>query len=315
MLLLVVAVLGLLGIGGAAGWWAATQFAPRYAPDVNITVDSGPGARSDSPAMPDVRGLTEAEARQVIADAGFGKATVKSRQQASVAPVGTVVSQEPVAGAPVTGQVTLVLASAATVPSVVGRDVRVAVRDIQAMGASVEVRRAYQAGSTVDTVLAVEPATGQAVPDHVVLTAASPPATAYLVELAAMQNTCAPDAVTVSGVRYEHAVHCVAVVGTFTEASYQLNRRALRLDAVLGQPDNDIPGRAVQYAVLADGRVVVSGVLRYGETRTLSLNTAGVVRLVLRVTADSASTGVTLAFGDARVTAGPAEIAAIRAGG
>jgi hypothetical protein len=174
------------------------------------------------------------------------------------------------------------------------------------------VRRTYQAGAAVDTVLAVDPGVGKPVPAHVILTVAAPPAIAYLGDLPRVQTACTAAALSVSGLRYEHALRCPADVGRFTEAAFLLDRKTLRFDAVIGQPDTDVSGRTVQYAVVGDGRTLVSGVLRYGETRTLSLDTSGVLKLVLRVTADSGGSGASIAFGDARVTAGPADIAAVR---
>jgi hypothetical protein len=156
---------------------------------------------------------------------------------------------------------------------------------------------------------------GKPVPPHVILTVAAPPAIAYLGDLPGTQGGCTAAALSVNGARYEHALRCAADVGRFTEAAYLLDRKTLRFDAVIGQPDTDATGRTVQYAVVGDGKVLVSGVLRYGETRTLSLDTSGVLRLVLRVTAGSNTAGpavASLAFGDARVTAGPADIAAVR---
>jgi hypothetical protein len=265
--------------------------------------------------MPDVRGLSESEAREVIADSGLSDAKIKTKDQPSIAAKGTVIAQEPAAGADRAGTVTLTLAAPAEIPPVVGADVRAGVRDLQELGATVEVRRTYQAGAAVDTVLAVDPAVGKPVPPHVILTVAAPPAIAYLGDLSGTQGGCAAEAVSVNGVRYEHALRCAADVGRFTEAAYLLDRKTLRFDAVIGQPDTDAPGRTVQYAVVGDGKVMVSGVLRYGETRTLSLDTSGVLRLVLRVTAGSNTVGAavaSVAFGDARVTAGPADIAAVR---
>jgi hypothetical protein len=308
-------LVGVFAAGAAAGWWASGHYAPRYAPDIVVAVagDAG-GAGATDLLTPDVRGLTEADARQVFADAGLAGIPLRTREQPSVAPAGTVVAQEPAAGAPVGAEVVLAVATPAVVPDVVGADVRAAVRDVQAMGATVEVRRVYRPGEPIDSVLAVDPAAGAPAPSHVVLTVAAPAATAYLADLPALTTVCDGAAVTLAAVRYDHALRCPAGDRS-VEVTYLLNRRAQRLDAVVGQPDADGGGRVVQFAVIADGTVVASGRLGAGEVRTVGLDTSRVLRLTIRVKAESGAAGGSFAFGDGRVTAGPDDIAALQAVG
>ncbi|WP_344084554.1 PASTA domain-containing protein [Luedemannella helvata] len=305
-------LVGVFAAGSAAGWWAAGRYHPRYAPDIVVTGSDAPAAGDTTELLtPDVRGLTEAAARQVLADAGLAAVKVRTRSEPAVAPQGTVVTQEPAAGAPIGGEVTLALAAPAVVPRVVGADVRAAVRDLRELGATVEVRRVYRAGAPIDSVLASDPAEGALAAPHVVLTVAAPPATAYLADLPAANSGCGGAAVTVDGVRYERALRCPSDV----DILYLLDRRALRLDAVVGQPDTDGAGRAIRFRVIADGREIADGTLRAGQTRALSLDTSGVVRLAIVVDAESGPPGGSLVFGDGRLTAGPEAIAALRAVG
>lgn len=305
-------VLGLFGGGVATGWWAADRWSPVVAPDLQVTVgEEAAGAATGT--MPDLRGLAAAEARQVLVDLRLGAAQVVVREQPSVGVAGSVVAQDPPAGEPVVGTVTLVLAAPAVVPVVDGLDVSAAVRALEGLGAAVEVRRIYQPGVAADRVLAVEPVAGAAVPARVVLTVAAPPATVDLAELTAVSSDCSVDVVQLNGVRQENSLTCRAGGTDVAEAVYLLNRRTARLEAVLGQPDTGEPGQRVRMEIVGDGRVLAAEVLGYGESKQVGVDTVGVLRLELRVrlegTGDTAAYG---AFGTARVIGGPTDVAALK---
>jgi hypothetical protein len=310
--------LGLFAGGLATGWYAAREWAAPYAPEVVITVapagSAGP-AGADVAAMPDLRGLSEAEARQAIADLGLGGITVETRQRPSIGAPGTVVAQDPPGGSPVGRSAVLTLAAPAVVPKVVGGDVTSATRDLQALGATVDVKRVYQAGASVDTVLAVEPAAGRPVPERVLLTVAAPPATLFLSELPSPGSDCSTDALPINGVRYERAIRCGAPTGTASQAVYLLNRQAAGVQAVVGQPDTDQPGRTVHFELLGDGKVLVAGDVAYGQSRTIEVPTVNVLRLELRAQTkggSDTSVGGSVAFGDIRVIGGADAIAALK---
>jgi hypothetical protein len=304
-------LIGVFAAGAAAGWWASTRYAPRYAPDIVIAGADAPGGAGASELLaPDVRGLTADAARQVLVDAGLASVTVRTLDRPSVAPEGSVVTQDPAPGAPIAEELTLAVATPAVVPAIVGADVRAAVREVQAIGATVEVRRVYQPDAPIDTVLTVAPAAGAAAPPHVVLTVAGPATTAYLANLPAVSTGCGGEAVAVDGVHYEHALVCPAG-DRFVEATYLLNRQAMHLSAVVGQPDVDGDGRSVRFEVIADGKVVASGTLKAGQVRAVDLDTAKVLRLTVRVKAESGPPGGSLALGDARVIAGPDAVASL----
>src|SRR2546423_11691219 len=112
---------GNVDAGVGAGWslpssrcwcWASSRVGPRPAggprtgsardPAPPVTVQAGPastGAGSGA-RMADVRGLTAADARQVLVDLGFGDAMVTKKQEPSVGTPSTVVAQDPSAGSP-----------------------------------------------------------------------------------------------------------------------------------------------------------------------------------------------------------------------
>jgi PASTA domain/NPCBM/NEW2 domain len=310
------AAVGLFAGGAATGWWAADRYSPRSAPDITVVV-AGPGSNAvEGVTMPDVRGLTAVEARQVLADVGLDAVTVTERQQPWVGAVGRVVGQEPVAGQPAPSTVTLVISAPAVIPAVVGTDVTEAVRALQVLGAEVVVRRVYRDGVPADQVLEVAPAAGQPVPARVTVTASATAATIDLTELRPMETDCSRDTdLTVNGVARATGLICRGGA-EFATAVYLLGRKTARLTATLGQPDTVAPGQRVLLQIVADGKVVASATLGYGESKDVSISTAGVLRLELRARLDPAPAGCctrgTAVFAEVKLVGGGAELLALR---
>jgi PASTA domain/NPCBM/NEW2 domain len=313
--LVAVVLAGIFAGGTAFGWWAADRYGDRSAPAVGINPGGSVVAAGNGAVVPDVRGLTASEAKQVLTDLGLGVAEVNVRQAPSVGVPGRVVAQEPPAGQPVTATVTLVVAAPAVIPAVVGQPVAQVSRDLEQLGAQVVVQRVYRPQATVDTVLSVSPDVGQPATGNVVLTVASPPAAINLSDLRPVKGGCSnDDSVNINGTEYRHSLRCAAY-RTANEVEYLLNRRTARLEAVLGQGDSTTPGRVVRFEILGDGRPLASGDLGYGQSQSVGVSTDGVLRLTLRVTvlnlAPTDSASVPAVFGAIRVIGGPSDVVSL----
>lgn len=310
-----VIALGIFLAGYAAGW-ATTSATPRYAPEVQIVITEPDESDEDVLVMPDVRGLTEPEARQVFVDANLTGLEIAVEERPSIGVPGTVVAQDPPAGSPPGRTITLTLAAPAVIPEIIGAPVTQATSELQSLGATVEVRRVYQPGATVDTVLGVSPAVGEPVTDRVVLEAAGPPASLYLAELRPTGSACSTGEYRVNGTAYPNSIRCRASTSV-SEAVYLLDRRTVSLEVVLGQDDTGQPGQRVRFEILADGRSVATHVLDYGQSLPVSVATANVLRLELRVSREGTSGSGTAygVFAGARVLGGADDIAALRGGG
>jgi serine/threonine protein kinase/beta-lactam-binding protein with PASTA domain len=116
--------------------------------DVGSTVTIIP-SRGEPAIVPDVRDMTEAEARAAIADAGLTVSGTEQRFDQSVAD-GRVADATPGIGAEVGpgSGVTLVISTAVEVPSVVGRTVDDARRTLTNLGFNVEVRQFLNRGDS-----------------------------------------------------------------------------------------------------------------------------------------------------------------------
>lgn len=235
--------------------------------------------------MPDLRGLTEGDARQVLHDLGLASATVIVDSRPSVATTGTVVAQDPVGSAPVAATVVLTLAAPAVVPDLVGASVVDAIREVEALGARVRVVRTFAPEAGVDQVIAVEPSPGEMVTGgEVVLTVSTPASEVMLNQLRPIEGSCRTVAdVQLDGALYHDALRCERLGASGHSVVYLLNRGVTEFTVTVGQDDASEPGEQVRVEVLVDEAVVSSNVLAWGESERVSIDTGGGLRLTLRI--------------------------------
>jgi hypothetical protein len=210
--------------------------------------------------------------------------------------------------------VKLVVAAAAVIPKVVGAPVATATRDLEQLGAHVVVQRVYRPSAAVDTVLDVSPAAGQPAAANVVLTVAAPPAAVNLADLRPVRGNCSEADTNVNGLAYHHSLRCSATA-TARDVEFMLNRRTVRLTAVIGQDDRATPGQTVHFVISGDGKVLAAADLKYGESKAVDLDTSSVLRLTLSVQLVAPAPGtypdVAAIFGDVKVIGGPADVVAL----
>lgn len=117
--------------------------------------------------VPDVTGLWEPEAQDVLQQAGLTLQAGGTRYSTDVVR-GRVIGQDPPAGAvlPPGGAVTVIVSAGAetvAVPSLVGVDIESARRDLTGLGLAISVRT-VEATAPVDTVIALAPEAGTTLP-------------------------------------------------------------------------------------------------------------------------------------------------------
>ncbi|WP_064439202.1 Stk1 family PASTA domain-containing Ser/Thr kinase [Hoyosella altamirensis] len=100
--------------------------------------------------VPDVRGLSASEARDILTDAGLTISDVREEFDGGI-DAGRVADTEPAIGSEVAsnGSVTLVVSNAVRVPSVLGRSVNAARDELSQLGFAVEVRQLVNSGSSI----------------------------------------------------------------------------------------------------------------------------------------------------------------------
>lgn len=316
VLAVILLAVGTLGGGFLLGWTAQGRYlagTPSVEPTV-IEVAMPRYAGSADVLMPDLRGLDEQAAREVLGDVGIDPALVETSERPAAGTPGVVVEQTPAFGTQDPETVRLVLSAPAAVPEVVGRPLSQVQDELSLLGAQVEVVARYVAGTAAGTVVASVPASGQALSDFVTVEVAEAPSSVYLATLDSVEGGCSRGAAQVNGVAYASSVTCSGD-SEGRSSSWLIDRVADRLQATVGVPDEDDPSTTLRVDVFADG-VPVGGVdAGYGAPSTLDVPVTGALRLTITVRLTSGDDGSwtrgDVALGDARLVGGAETMAAL----
>ncbi|MBO9532495.1 MAG: PASTA domain-containing protein [Solirubrobacteraceae bacterium] len=170
-----------VAFAGVGGWyargWATDAGYGKITRDFRVVYLDRPEAGR----MPSVSGLTEADARQAVLDAGGDPAKITSASKPRAGTTGLVVTQDPAPGAVLKGHaVRLELSTTAQMPALKGDGLDDARKALAALGADVTTEYVYDAAATERTVTASEPPAGATMSGAVKLTVAEPPASIYL---------------------------------------------------------------------------------------------------------------------------------------
>ncbi|WP_458115964.1 PASTA domain-containing protein [Arthrobacter sp. D2-10] len=259
--------------------------------------------------MPDVRGLNEADARQVLADAGYSPTVVEIDEIPSVLAAGTVAAQSPVAGTTKPESIILSLPSPAKMPDLTGETLEEATRILAAMGAQPVVERTYDGSADAGTILKTDPATGAVLIPTPMLIVASAPASESLSSLEGDGDCNAVASASVNGTTITDGVSC-RVGEEMSKTFWLLGRDLAGLKAIVGIEDGADPGSRAKVKISADEAVLLDQELAYGQSVELDADITGALRLEVEVsrTADTAGnlSRYSVLLGDA-VVVGSAE--------
>lgn len=314
--LLAALVLGAAGGGFVAGWTLSGEIEARK-PAVESTVvevEVPSYAGTTSVPMPDVRGLDETAAREVLADAGISLDIVEMSSREAAGPEGVVVEQSPAFGTTDPEDVALVVSTQALVPEVDGLDSARLIASLGVLGADVEIVTAYVPGAASGTALSITPTTGEPLPSHVTLTVAEASSSIFLTALDRVDGQCSSTSGQINGVTYPDTVSCAADAEG-KETSWVLSRVVDSLEATVGVPDAGDPATRVRVEVFADGVLVGSAEAGYGAPAPLVAPVTGALRVTVRTTLlsgdpDGWASEVVL-LGDARAVGGAQAITAL----
>lgn len=272
-----------LCLGLVGGWMARGTLVPDGS-SASPGSSQGPSAAAAANRlpMPDVRGLSEADARQVIADAGYEASIVKTSQAPSVLAKGTVASQDPVAGTKDPTSITLALSVPATTPDLVGKSLEDATTALADMGAQPAVKRVYEANAQPGNVLRSDPQPGQPLTAAPTLTVAAAGSTARLTDLKSTGDCGSTSSGTVNGTQITDGVSCTA--RDEPRPTYWILGRSLnRLKATVGLTDSSDQSARAHVQITADGRPLLDRDFGYGESAPLDADISGVLRLDVSV--------------------------------
>lgn len=277
-------VLALILGGIALGWWAANQTLIASQQNSTEAPDAAPVIALES-SMPDVRGLTQDEAAQVLADSGFAATIITFEDAPSGLPEGTVVMQSPVFGTAAPDAIVIGIATSTTMPPLTGADRQEAVATLSDLGVAVTVVFQYDAKATIGTVLSTSPAAGQPLGDTATVTLTTPGSSIALGELRRLDGDCRPTRqVVLRGTEYPSAVQCHAD-SEMSTTTWALGAKGDLFTATAGIDDDETPGTSATIELLADGAVIKTEKVAFGEPVKISSPMTGVIQLSVRVSA------------------------------
>lgn len=269
--------------------------------------------------VPDVRGLSVADAKQALADLELDASTVHTTEVEWAGAPGLVIAQDPVVGETFAGKLSLTVSTQARVPDIAGKKRGEAVDALRALGTEPTVVEKFDAAAAAGSVLAVEPAVGSPLPGEVTLTVAQAGSSLYLSEVAeasssdSNRTSCSTDDVSLDGTSHANALRCgTERNGEESTASWVLGRHADLFTATVGVSDSEDPGTTGMVRVLADGKEVARVAVSYGRTAPISAKVSGALRLDLVV---SSPQGSDVHLAEALVRGTDAQIDALEAAG
>ncbi|WP_191089737.1 PASTA domain-containing protein [Nesterenkonia ebinurensis] len=300
------AAVSLLLVAFASGWFLAAHSgvgaSERPAPEVVEVPVLNPVEGTHTATMPDLRGLDEESALQVISDSGLDVNAVTTEQRPSAGAVGVVLEQTPVFGMESPGGIHLTVSDEAAVPDLVGIDASEARNELDLLGAAAEITERYEPDAAEGIVLETDPEPGSELPETVTMVVSAAPATHPLAEVDQEEHGCTVRGSHVlSGVEHEHTVACSVRHHSPTEASWLLRGAADTLTATLGIPDSESMDAEATVTVLADGSEIYSENITWGQPVDLELDTAGALRLDLILEVPEEADSTVVAFGDAQL--------------
>lgn len=270
---------------------------PRYAADQQVP-------------MPDVRGLDEDAAREVLSDQGIPADTVEVSTREAAGNPGVVIEQTPSFGTINPVSVALVVSVEAKVPDVKGKTGTEITEQLSQLGAQVAVQLRYVAGATPGAVLEISPVVGSPLPDAVALVVAEPSSSVYLADLSAVNGGCSTGEYSVNGASYANSLSCTGSPPTATsktEFAWVTSRAVDSVTGTVGISDSADPASRIQLEMFADGVAVASVTAGYGSPAPLTATTTGALRISITVTDLTAGTGYSSAaaiLGDVRLVGG-----------
>ncbi|WP_241549091.1 PASTA domain-containing protein [Gordonia alkanivorans] len=290
--------------GMAGGYFLQNEWSSRRAlptPEV-VTLEVPSYQDGVTSRMPDVRGIDEQAARQILIDSGIDARSITVSTEPAAGPAGSVIDQTPASGTDRPASAKLVVSTEARMPAYDGQTGQQMSVTLQKMGAQVDLVNRYQPGAKPGSVVASTPRVGAPLTRDVQLVVAETGSSAYLSSLSSVGGGCSSRSASLNGKDFEKSVRCEA--GSRGPDTYEwVTKRAVdQLTATVGIADDATPGTSARVEVFADGRRVAQVVARYGVTAELNAIITNALRVSVVVTQLGPQTddSVYAVLGDAR---------------
>ncbi len=235
-------------------------------------------------AMPDLVGqqLTDAKAQLTRYNV-----RISERQQIAAQPEGTIISQDPTAGAPFSQTVTLTFSvKPPTVPEVVGLTFGDAKSRLELQGFKVTESAVINETKADGLVLSQNPPAGTANAAEVALSVAHRPVVVFLSQLQAVAADAANtsgEAIKGNAKTYNRSVR-FSTYSPSASISFDLSRGFRLLTGDLVFDDRSAATLQAKLELFGDGRLLGEYEIELGKMVPVSVDVTGVLRLVLVVT-------------------------------
>lgn len=289
-------------LGSAAGgWWLANRTLIASHEDSPATQTESDSLDLPAFQMPDVRGLTQAAAEQVLVDSGVPVNAITTHDAPSAARPGVVVDQSPAFGASEVSKVDLGIGVPVTMPDLAGETQTDAVETLSGYGVAATVSYAYSNDVSPGLVVSVSPEVGTRLDATASIVVATSGVTLPLSQIDTVDGGCdSDDEVAINGQDYSTAIACYADADRAGNATWVLSKTVDRFAATVGITDDAAPEASAPYQVLVDGEVVAQGTASFGDSTQIDVSLTGALQLTIKVGPASAE-AVRVVFGNAVV--------------
>lgn len=273
-----------LSAGVVGGWYLKDALQARLISEGPQVVGIPAAVEIPDAAIPDLRGLDLADAKQALVDGGMNIDELATRDVDWAGQPGVVLSQDPVVGEPIGGPVNLTVSAAATMPTVVGLKKGEAIEALRALGVEPQIVEEYDMSKATGSVLASDVPAGEPLPVTLTLTVAQAGSSVFLAQLEAVDSMCSASEEQVDAVAYPNSLSCSA--GTAEDpntAVWLINRRGRHLTGTVGVSDADDLDATTQVRITGDGNPLAQVSASYAVPATIDLDVSGVLRLEISV--------------------------------
>lgn len=315
-------VIGLLGVlAMAVGACGDTGGQGDADPTTTMSAShesAGGGGPSDpsEAAMPDVVGLQEGDAIELLASEGISD--YKIEELSSLDPQGEVLKQLPSPGSSIRGQVILTVAIALpAMPDYVGMRVGDARAELEGWGVTVSEEKVLNNDRPSGEVIASTPSAGEEVGTEVVLQVAVAPVIGIFdTDVAEVERgtdssfDVEEGSVEIDGELYESSIYAegpsYTLPGDLAYWEYNLGRDWESFEAVVGLLDNSSFEQRGRFRIILDGSEIWKKDLEFGQAEEVSINVSDGLRLRLEVVSLEEG-AIGLGWGSARLLGIPGE--------
>lgn len=262
-------------------------------------------ATTDPPVleMPELVGMTEAEARTALTDLGLDAPTITTRE--SFESAGTVLEQVPSQGLVVNGTISLVVAeSISAIPDFIGLPIADVRHWAESRGITVRDETKLVTDAKAGTVLEQVPSAGAQASQEILVTLAESPTIVELTSLAAVDES----RFSVEDIELNGSLHPKSLVfeGWVTTGfiSYNLSRDWASLQMTLGIGDRSDAATTIQVEIVADEQVIYNNTVGFGTTVDVELDVTDVLRLQINTSKLTGGQNARLGLANARLLGG-----------